>query len=275
MPLIYNFKQRFIDKFKAILFERFEYHKITISNQICKENKNEIPNIVYQSWKTRDLPWRLVNDMKRFRRLNKDHSFLIFSDEERDNYMESAWKEHDIYKIYLNSLFQASKTDIWRYCILYERGGFYFDIKSGCNTPLSKLEISKGSVMSYEPFLTFSIPDTNFILQDEQAFHIIQNWSFGFKKNHKLLKMLIENICKYAPYIRGKNFSNPKSAILAFTGPGMLTKTYREYINEDNDTIKLNGINYYSKGLYELEGAKYRFKDSKSYSDFENCIILS
>ena len=213
--------------------------------------------------------------MQRFRRLNQDHSFLIFSDEERDYYMESVWKEHDIYNVYLNSLYQASKTDIWRYCIIYEKGGFYFDIKSGCDTPLSKLEISNGSVMSYEPFLTFSIPDINFILKDEKAFHLIHNWSFGFKKNHKLLKMLIENICKYAPYIRGKKFANPKSAILAFTGPGMLTKTYREYINNENDQIKLNGINYFSKGIYELKGSKYRFKDSKSYSDFKNSIILA
>ena len=121
MALIYNFNERLLIKLKAILFERFEYKQKNLPHQICKIKKNKIPNIDYQTWPEKKLPWRLANNIKEFRDLNKDHSFLIFTDRDRDNYMKTYWGNHEIYKIYRDSIFQPSKADIWRYCILYER----------------------------------------------------------------------------------------------------------------------------------------------------------
>ena len=43
--------------------------------------------------------------------------------------MKKSWGHRKIYEIYNNSEFQASKAYIWRYCILYEKRGYYFDIK--------------------------------------------------------------------------------------------------------------------------------------------------
>ena len=39
----------------------------------------EIPNIVYQTWVSKTLPRRLGKQIKKFRELNKDFSFKIFS----------------------------------------------------------------------------------------------------------------------------------------------------------------------------------------------------
>tara|TARA_Y200000002_G_C22539741_1_gene603410 strand:- start:83 stop:907 length:825 start_codon:yes stop_codon:yes gene_type:complete len=274
MVLIYNFKKRFLNKIKLLLFERFEYKQEEIIDQVIPKNKKIIPNIVYQSWVSRSIQRQLSQEIKKFRNLNKDFSFLTYTNEERDQYMKKYWGDHEIYEIYLNSVFQPSKADIWRYCILFERGGFYFDIKSGYNGKLSKLSNSYGAILSYEPFLTQILPEKEYFYKVED-FNILLNWGFGFKKNHKLLEMLINNICKYSSYFRNKKFQNPKAAILAFTGPGMLSKTYREYISNDNKIIKINGINFYGKGVFEMKGAKYRFKKNRSYGDFKNSIILS
>ena len=272
--MIYNFKERFLNKIKILLFERYEYKQEEIIDQVIPKNKKIIPNIVYQTWVSRSIQWRLSQEIKKFRNSNKDFSFLTYTHEERDEYMKKYWGDHDIYEIYLNSVFQPSKADIWRYCILFDRGGFYFDIKSGYIGKLSKLKNSNGAILSYEPFSTQILPEKEF-LNKVDNFNILLNWGFGFKKSHKLLEMLIDNICKYSSYFRNKKFLNPKSAILAFTGPGMLTKTYREYINNNNKIIIPNGINFDGKGLYEMEGSKYRFKGNISYGDIRNSTILN
>ena len=141
MVLIYNFKERFLNKIKKLLFERYEYKQEEIIDQVRPKNKKIIPNIVYQTWVSRNIQWRLSREIKKFRNSNKDYSFLTYTHEERDEYMKKFWGDHEIYEIYSNSVFQPSKADIWRYCILYEKGGYYFDIKSSCQTPLSKFSI--------------------------------------------------------------------------------------------------------------------------------------
>ena len=58
-----------------------------------------------------------------------------------------------------------------------------------------------------------------------------------FLLEHAFLRLLLENICEYYPFFKGKSFAVPKNAILSLTGPGMFTKTLREYLdaNEVNE----------------------------------------
>ena len=151
-------------KLYKVTFEQFEYFYKKIPNQITKQKKNtEIPNVVYQTWISRELPWRMAKEIKKFRELNCNHSFLIFTNNERDEYMHNYWGDSKIYEIYKNCIFQASKTDIWRYCILYEKGGYYFDIKSSCEVPLSKLIISNGATLTYENYYSSILPSQNIL----------------------------------------------------------------------------------------------------------------
>ena len=172
MVFLPNFKQRLGAKFHKIFLERFEYFRKVIPNQIVEENnKNIIPNIVYQTWINRELPWRMSKEITKFRELNHDYSFILFSDEDRDEYMKKSWGHRKIYELYNNSVFQASKADIWRYCILYEKGGYYFDIKSSCKTPLSKLLKSNGTSLTYESHYTYIVP-SEYILKNNSSFNI-------------------------------------------------------------------------------------------------------
>ena len=261
---------------KKIFFERFEYRYKEIPNQFAEfKSKNQIPNVVYQTWVNNYLPWRMCNEIKKFRNLNNDYSFILFEDSDRDKYMREFWGDTKIYQIYENSVFQASKSDIWRYCILYQRGGYYFDIKSISETPLSNLTVSKGASISYEPHNSYILPNIE-LLSEIRTFdlNVIANWGFGFKKNHPLLKIQIENIEKYSKFFKGKIFKNPKPNILAFTGPGMLTKSYRDYLKIYKSKIIVNGIDFNGKGIYEVKGSGYRFKKSISYGVARNSKIL-
>ena len=104
--------------------------------------------------------------------------------------------------------------------------------------------------------------------------NVIANWGFGFKKKHPLLKIQIENIEKYSKFIKGKIFKNPKANILAFTGPGMLTKSYRDYLEIYKSKIIPNGVDFNGKGIYQVKGSNYRFKQSISYGLLKNSKIL-
>ena len=119
------------------------------TNTNIKDQK--ISPIVYQTWSDKYFGRTHFNSLKKFRSLNPDLSFKIYTDQDVDTYMESNWKNNDIYEIFKNSLIGPLKTDIFRYCILYDRGGYYFDISRGCKIPLNKLHNQDTSmIISYE-----------------------------------------------------------------------------------------------------------------------------
>ena len=89
-----------------------------------------------------------------------------------------------------------------------------------------------------------------------------------------MLEILIKNIEHYADFFRGKIFEDPKSHITAFTGPGMLTKSYRDYLEKDWDIITFDGIDFSGKGIYQVKGGQYRYKMSPHYAKVKNNKIL-
>ena len=70
-----------------------------------------------------------------------------------EDYMEKNWGKQKIYQIFKNSLIGPLKSDIFRYCILYDQGGYYFDISRACKIPLTKLhnKTSKKKCRSWLP----------------------------------------------------------------------------------------------------------------------------
>ena len=266
------------DKFFNLSIKFFPYiaqRTLYLNDQIAPPAKNEIPNIVYQTWVSKSLPRRLAKQIKKFRELNKDFSFKIFSDKERDQYMKDFWSDNEIYNIYSKVIFEPCKADIFRYCIIYERGGFYFDIKSGCDLPLSELKPSNGAIISHEASNTIIPPNKNYIKTTDYPFNLIENWSFAFVPKHPFLGLLIEKIIEFAPSIKGKVFSNPKNGILSFTGPGMMTKVFQIYNSKVRNYIIPNGIDLNGAGRYSLSGSDLRFKFSSSYSKIKNSKIIN
>ena len=159
---------------KKTCFERFEYSYITLKDQVVPLNNSKIPNVVYQTWVNNEVPWRMGKEIIKFRDLNYDHSFFIYSHQKRDDYMKENWSNHPIYSIYKNLKFQPSKADVFRYCILYDKGGFYFDIKSSCIMPLSKLNsLNKEVIISYESNINLILPDLE-LFENIQYLYLLQ-----------------------------------------------------------------------------------------------------
>jgi hypothetical protein len=97
---------------------------------------SRIPPIVIQTWEDRLFGKSHLREMARFRDLNPELTFELWDRPRREAYLRTQWGEHPIFEIYQKSLFGPMKADIFRYCLMADRGGFYFDISKGCAAPL-------------------------------------------------------------------------------------------------------------------------------------------
>lgn len=83
----------------------------------------KVPKILYQAWEG-TLPEIIHN--KNMSHLPKDINYKLFTLKDMYIYLKNNWGKK--YVTLFNSYDKIShKVDLWRYCILYERGGMYMD----------------------------------------------------------------------------------------------------------------------------------------------------
>jgi mannosyltransferase OCH1-like enzyme len=242
---------------------------------ITQTHLQNIPPVVYQTWEVNYFGKTHFTEIQKFRALNPDLQFQFFAKERLENYMEEAWGKHPIYPIFKGAQFGPMLADIFRYCILFERGGFYFDISKGCAVSITSLcSASATGLISYEAHDCVVIPKSNAMRRMLHPEKYVLQWGMGFAKEHTFLRLLLENICEYYPFFKGKSFAVPKHAILSLTGPGMFTKTLREYLetNEDADLVQA-GIDFNGHGIYSLKGSEVRYDTIVSYTASKNSVI--
>lgn len=95
------------------------------------EYGKDIPKNVYQSWKTKKLPNNMKNNVDKLKSLNKEFTFHLYDDKMCRHFIK------DNFNLFVLNCFDklkpgAFKSDLWRLCILYIKGGIYIDIKMNC-----------------------------------------------------------------------------------------------------------------------------------------------
>ena len=258
-----------LNKIKYKLRRITEYPLVELKDQkaLYPPSQN-ISTIVHQTWINKKFGKTHAKSILKFRKKNKNLSFKIYSDEDIKEYMKSNWGRNKIYNIFKNSLIGPLKTDIFRYCILYDQGGYYFDISRGCDVPLTKLHNNKSKfILTYEDTECYIPPCSKKIFDLKRPFNHILQWGLGFEKNNNFLKILIKEIIKAYPLYKNKKFSNPKLAILNFTGPGMYTKVMRNYLSNNNiRNFKELDTRFNGHGIFKLKGSQVRYHLEPSYT---------
>lgn len=261
---------------KYTLREITEKPLIYLEDQIVtKKIDQKITPIVYQTWLEKYFGKTHFKSLKKFRSLNPDLSFKIFTDQDMEDYMKNNWKNNSIYEVFKNSLVGPLKTDIFRYCILYERGGYYFDISRGCKVPLNKLhDQDTRMIISNEDTECYFPPTDQKILNLKKPFNHFLQWGLAFEKNHKFLELLLNEIVNSYPLFKGKVFDNPKLAILNFTGPGMYTYVMRNYLTKYGfNGVKELDVKLDNQGIFKIKGSQFRYHKIKSYTYLKNAKI--
>ena len=267
-----------IFKLKKSLRLITEYPLVEIKDRISSSsNLSKIPNNVYQTWETRFLGKTHARSLNNFRNKNPSLSFYLYEKEKRDEYILTNWGDHQISQIYTKSLFGPLKADIFRYCILYDLGGYYFDIAKACETPLNELhDKDHEGVITFEDNECFYPPSQKQIFKLKRPFNYFLQWGLAFSPKHSFLYQLINEISKNYIFYKNKIFDNPKLAILNFTGPGMYTKVMREYIS-NNHEHRFNelDIKFNNKGIFKLPGSSVRHYLIPSYTYQTKSIICN
>jgi mannosyltransferase OCH1-like enzyme len=254
-----------------------EFPRKKLGDTFSVENNDwRIPNICYQTWVNDKFGRSHFTEIKRFRERNKDITFLLYDDEKLNRYMLQSWGKHPIYQIFLDANFGPMKADIFRYCILFEKGGYYFDISKGCDAPLRSMHDSHT-----EAFISFENNFHGWDIQDsikkrlDSPENLIIQWGFGFIKGHPILKEVIDCIVENEANFRGKNFEVPKDAILDYTGPRSFTRAVHNSISSlRHETLTQAGVDFLGNGSYALKGSYVRYFTKRPYTEFPFSAIL-
>lgn len=239
------------------------------------DNKSNIPKDIYQTWISNKIGKTHYKHICSFREKNQDFSFYLFNEKEVDSYMYENWGSHPIYEIYKNAYYGAMRADIWRYCIIYDRGGFYLDIDSLLMRPISEyLDLSSSIIISFEKN-DGVFPNPHIGKKVLYPHNTMTQWCFAFSKNNAVLLNIIENIVKFYPLFISKKFSKPSVGIHKLTGPIMFTKTIQDCLVEGyQEKIAQYDIDYNDTAITTIPFSWVRFSEKKSYW-FDDKLLFS
>lgn len=263
-------------KFCGYLLGEFPFQEIRSSPSSHAGFSCPIPLTIYQTWEEKKLGKTHHREWLRFREMNPEFEFVIMDQPELDDYMASAWGSHPIHTIYRESRFGPMKVDIFRYCLIYDRGGFYFDINKGLNIPLRNfLNDKTDALISYEHDICHIQTQPNVYPRLLHPHHFLLNWGFGFVRHHIALKRTIDNICTHYPSFKGQIFNKPSKAVVKFTGPNMLTNSLHETLLENSEmTINQAGINFDGHGVTSMKRSWARYATAPTYTRFRDCELF-
>jgi mannosyltransferase OCH1-like enzyme len=213
-------------------------NKQTITNLIMqqinipyplKQNYNVvIPLNIFQTWHTKNLPPLMRRAVNRIKALNPRFKYALYDDNDCREFIKNNFPLNvlNAYDVLIPGAFKA---DLWRYCILYKKGGIYLDIK-------------------YAPYNGFRF----ITLTEKQHFVLdadgdgIYNALIVSKPNNGLL---LKAINKIVENVNNKNYG---SNCLEPTGPQMLKTFFSDtakhnldmkhkwYVSFDNRFILFN-----------------------------------
>ena len=87
-----------------------------------------IPTNIFQTWHTKTLPSGMQMAVNNLRASGPRFNYELFDDNECREFIKNNFNE-SVLNAYDNLKPGAYKADLWRYCILYIKGGIYIDIK--------------------------------------------------------------------------------------------------------------------------------------------------
>jgi len=187
-----------------------------------------IPRVIFQTYKSRDLPSELAENVERIRALNPEWDYRFFDDEQArqfilDEYGEAVVRQFDR----INPLYGASRADLFRYLLIYRFGGVYLDIKSGVTHTLDDMILDGDRFILSHWRNGPESPRAGWGLHAELShvrFGEYQQWHVIAAAGHPFLRAVILEtlaaIRDYRPWVQGIR----QAAVITTTGPIVYTR---------------------------------------------------
>jgi len=199
-----------------------------------------IPKIIIQTTYSNDIQNVLhYNSISTFIELNPEYEYLIFDNNDSRLFIKNNFDDNTLmaYDLIISGAFKA---DFFRYCIIYIKGGCYFDCKSILRLPLrniinrnDKFLICKDIQEAYYNAVILSIPNNELLL--------------------KTINMCIDNIYNFHNKFNLKKslYDNPHT-MFSFTGPVLFYNSTKDLVNNNNISF-LHKIDHNRKNHYNHE----------------------
>lgn len=125
---------------KRKLLTAFEIEQLDALNLLDPpDHKIQIPRIIHQTWKTRQVPLRWNKTVQSIIELNRKHfEYRLWTDEDMHRFVKE--KDAEFYRdTFLTYPLDIQRVDAFRYFILYYLGGLYIDMDNGAIKSLHTL----------------------------------------------------------------------------------------------------------------------------------------
>lgn len=210
-----------------------------------------IPLVIYRTWNEKQIPIGMWKNIHKSLEMTPEFDHVFYDDTARLKSIEENF-EPNVVKAYKCLKPGAFKADLWRYCILYVKGGIYIDMDIEIVVPL--LPILKENSRIY---IQQVIPERKHCVTSYPG---VINGFLAFSPKNPVLRACIDEIvqnCKSQDY---------KVDFLDITGPCLLARKIADV--EGSDKIisspfkhKILKEFHYNDVLFLKE---YEGKDSES-----------
>jgi len=220
-----------------------------------------IPRVIHQTFMSKNLPPELQANVDSLRKLNPGWEHELHDDHDIEAFIRESYGPVVLdYYQRINPRYGAARADLFRYLLLYKRGGVYLDIKSTCTRPLDELlQPGERYILAHWRNQPGELHE-GFGIQEKEVAHIaggeFQQWHIVAAPGHPFLRAVLEtvlrNIDNYRPWLHGTG----GIGVLRLTGPLAYTLAIHPLLATAPHRLLPNetdlGLQYsvYGKGLH-------------------------
>lgn len=116
------------------------------------ENMDSMPKIplhIYQTWSNKNLPSKMKECVEKLKKDNPEFTYHLYDDDMSRTFIEKNY-DKSVLNAYDKLIPGAFKADLWRYCILYKKGGIYLDIKFQCENNFKLINLTDKEYFVFE-----------------------------------------------------------------------------------------------------------------------------
>lgn len=148
-----------------------------------------IPNKLWHTWKTHELPKSLKSQSDSWHRSNPHLKKTLMADAECSDFILKQFGE-SVHELYLALPQPIMRADFWRLAIVYVHGGYYSDLDIICNVHINELIVGT-------PRAVFTRELNN-----------ISNFFFGAEPKHPVLKQALDYMIEEAKNVTNKDIQS-------------------------------------------------------------------
>ena len=208
-----------------------------------RRNKLQVPKLIHSTSRF-PLDPCVAKNWTNIQKTNPDFSFRAYCDTDIYSYIESRWGQNllSIYEL-INPEYIVARTDLWRYLIIYDRGGIYLDDKSGPRVPFTRIIQPNDELI----LTTWNMNCDRWIDSHGHIDGEFAQWCLIARPRHPLIKaVIIEVICRI---LAADKSVYGKFGVISTTGPLAFTDGLLNSMEKYSSICRIEK-NSYSKRVY-------------------------